>query len=47
MFSSLAESLRVAVTSSQVSESEESPEELNLKHELSASEILESSPGGE
>nr|XP_038026757.1 rho guanine nucleotide exchange factor 28 isoform X5 [Anas platyrhynchos] len=40
-----AESLRVAVTSSQVSESEESPEELNLKHELSANEILESSPG--
>ncbi|NXC41042.1 ARG28 factor, partial [Penelope pileata] len=44
-----AESLHVAVTSSQVSEtdrtSEESTEELSLKHRLSANEILESFPG--
>uniref|UniRef100_A0A8B9B7W4 Rho guanine nucleotide exchange factor 28 n=1 Tax=Anser brachyrhynchus TaxID=132585 RepID=A0A8B9B7W4_9AVES len=43
------ESLRVAVTSSQVSEtdrsSEENTEELNLKYGLSANEILESFPG--
>uniref|UniRef100_A0A669Q4N1 Rho guanine nucleotide exchange factor 28 n=1 Tax=Phasianus colchicus TaxID=9054 RepID=A0A669Q4N1_PHACC len=42
------ESLRVAVTSSQVNEtdrsSEENTEELSLKHRLSASEILESFP---
>lgn len=43
------ESLHVALTSSQVNEtdrsSEESTEELTLKHRLSASEILESFPG--
>ncbi|OXB60208.1 hypothetical protein ASZ78_008171 [Callipepla squamata] len=43
------ESLHVAVTSSQVNEtvrlSEESTEELSLKHRLSASEILETFPG--
>lgn len=51
MFFSSVESLHVAVTSSQVSETERSPEEsteeLSEKHGFTANEMLESVPGGE
>lgn len=51
MFSSSVESLHVAVTSSQVSETDRSPEEsteeLSVKRRFTANEILESVPGGE
>lgn len=51
MFSSSVESLHVAVTTSQVSETERSPEEgteeLTVKHTFTANEILETVPGGE
>lgn len=51
MFLSLVESLHVAVTTSQVIETDRSPEEsmeeLSVKHRYSANEILEPVPGGE